>query len=169
MSSGLSPDAAHRLEGGLANPYAAVRVAAAGAMFVEEIRRGPVPRDGYPPFGSLYPVARHHWRRLSGSRRIRGQVFHRRDAARTADESFSWDKLKGKKVLVDHDRQAHAMFQYALHKEGVDYGAIESMDAGNPQAMEAAFRAGQGDYVHLQGPAAQQLAKEGVGGGTLFQ
>lgn len=83
--------------------------------------------------------------------------------ARTADESFSWDKLKGKKVLVDHDRQAHAMFQYALHKEGVDYGTIESMDAGNPQAMETAFRAGQGDYVHLQGPAAQQFAKEGVG------
>lgn len=83
--------------------------------------------------------------------------------AREPDESFTWDKLKGKKVLVDHGRQAHAMFRYALHKEGIDYGAIETIDAGTPQAMEKAFRDGRGDYVHLHGPAAQQLAKEGVG------
>ena len=31
------------------------------------------------------------------------------------------------------------------------------------EAMEQAFRSGQGDYVHLQGPSAQQLASEGVG------
>ena len=29
--------------------------------------------------------------------------------------------------------------------------------------MEKAFRNGQGDYVHLQGPTAQQLAGEGLG------
>ena len=83
--------------------------------------------------------------------------------ARAPDESFSWEKLKGKKVLVDHGRQPLAMFKYALHKEGVDYDAIEAIDAGNPQAMEKAFRDGQGDYVHLQGPTAQQLAGEGLG------
>jgi len=83
--------------------------------------------------------------------------------AREPDESFSWDKLKGKKVLVDHDRQPLAMFKYALHKEGIDYGAIEPIDAGGPQDMEKVFRGGQGDYVHLQGPAAQQLTSEGVG------
>lgn len=83
--------------------------------------------------------------------------------ARAADESFSWDKLAGKKVLVDHARQPLAMFKFALHKEGVGFDAIEAVDAGTPEAMEKAFRAGQGDYVHLQGPAAQQLASEGVG------
>ena len=83
--------------------------------------------------------------------------------ARTPDESFTWDKLKGKKVLVDHGRQPMAMFKYALHKEGVGYEAIEAIDAGSPQAMEKAFRAGQGDYVHLQGPTAQQLVGEGLG------
>jgi NitT/TauT family transport system substrate-binding protein len=83
--------------------------------------------------------------------------------ARAADESFTWDKLKGKKVLVDHGRQPRAMFAYALGKEGVDYKSIDAVDAGDPQAMEQAFRDGQGDYVHLQGPAAQQLAKEGIG------
>ena len=84
-------------------------------------------------------------------------------AAREPDESFSWNKLEGKKVLVDHGRQPLAMFQYALHKEGVDFGAIDAMDAGSPEAMEQAFRDGQGDYVHLQGPGPEQLAANGVG------
>ena len=83
--------------------------------------------------------------------------------AREPDESFSWDTLEGKKVLLDHGRQPLAMFKYALDKEGIDYGAIEAIDAGSPEAMEKAFRHGQGDYVHLQGPAAQQLAVENVG------
>lgn len=83
--------------------------------------------------------------------------------ARAPDESFTWDKLEGKKVLVDHGRQPRAMFLYALRKEGVDYKAIDAIDAGDPQAMENVFREGQGDYVHLHGPAAQQLVKEGVG------
>ena len=84
-------------------------------------------------------------------------------AAREPDESFSWNMLEGKKVLVDHGRQPLAMFQYALHKEGVDFGAIDAMDAGSPEAMEQAFRDGQGDYVHLQGPGPEQLAANGVG------
>jgi len=84
-------------------------------------------------------------------------------AAREPDESFSWNKLEGKKVLVDHGRQPLAMFKFALHKEGVDFGAIEAIDAGSPEAMEQAFRDGQGDYVHLQGPGPEQLAAQGVG------
>ena len=83
--------------------------------------------------------------------------------AREPDESFSWNKLEGKKVLVDHGRQPLAMFKYALHKEGVDFGAIEVIDAGSPEAMEQAFRNGQGDYVHLQGPGPEQLAAKGIG------
>jgi NitT/TauT family transport system substrate-binding protein len=37
------------------------------------------------------------------------------------------------------------------------------VNAGTPEAMEKAFREGQGDFVHLQGPAPQQLEKDGVG------
>jgi len=83
--------------------------------------------------------------------------------ARTPDESFTWDKLEGSKVLVDHGRQPLAMFKYALHKEGIDFEAIEAIDAGSPESMDKAFRDGQGDYVHLQGPTAQQLTGEGLG------
>lgn len=82
---------------------------------------------------------------------------------REPDDQFTWDKLKGKTVLVDHGRQPLAMFRYALAKKGLQTGDIEIVDAGPPEAMEKAFRDGQGDYVHLQGPAPQQLAVEGAG------
>lgn len=64
-------------------------------------------------------------------------------------------------MLVDHGGQPLAMFRYACARAGVDFDAIETIDAGGPDEMEFAFRAGEGDYVHLQGPAPQQLAAEG--------
>ena len=84
-------------------------------------------------------------------------------AARAVDPAFAWGKLAGARVLVDHGTQPLAMFKYALHRRGVDYGALSVVDAGSPEAMQAAFRSGQGDYVHLQGPAPQQLEADGVG------
>ena len=44
--------------------------------------------------------------------------------ARTPDPAFSWDTLKGRKVLVDHGGQPLAMFKYACHRRGLDYAAI---------------------------------------------
>ena len=82
---------------------------------------------------------------------------------READPDFAWDKLAGKKVLVDHGGQPLAMFKYACHKAGVDYGDIDAIDAGNGAEMDAAFRDGQGDYIHQQGPAPQQLEHDGAG------
>src|SRR5262249_44597248 len=35
--------------------------------------------------------------------------------ARAADPAFSWDTLRGKRVLVDHGGQPLAMFKYACH------------------------------------------------------
>ncbi len=82
---------------------------------------------------------------------------------REPDPDFSWSKLAGKKVLVDHGGQPLAMFKYACHKAGVDYDAIDSIDAGSSADMDAAFRGGDGDYIHQQGPAPQQLEFDGVG------
>jgi NitT/TauT family transport system substrate-binding protein len=84
-------------------------------------------------------------------------------AARSPDTAFTWAKLAGAGVLVDHGAQPLAMFKYALHKQGGDYGALRAVDAGSPEAMQAAFRDGEGDYVHLQGPAPQRLEADGVG------
>lgn len=82
---------------------------------------------------------------------------------RAPDPGFSWDKLIGKQVLVDHGGQPLAMFKFACHKMGIDYAAIDSVDAGGGAAMDAAFRQGKGDYIHQQGPAPQQLEHDGVG------
>jgi NitT/TauT family transport system substrate-binding protein len=84
-------------------------------------------------------------------------------AGRAPDADFAWARLRGAKVLVDHLDQPLAMFKYACHRRGVDFAAIEAIDAGEPEAMDEAFREGTGDYIHQQGPAPQQLEHDGVG------
>ncbi|WP_455222367.1 ABC transporter substrate-binding protein [Kaarinaea lacus] len=83
-------------------------------------------------------------------------------AARQPESEFNWQQLIGKKVLVDHFFQPLAMFRYALYKEGIDEKQINIIDAGNVDEIEQAFRQGEGDYVHQQGPAPQQMEKEGI-------
>lgn len=82
--------------------------------------------------------------------------------ARAADPSFTWDRLAGRRVLVDHGGQPLAMFKYACHRRGVDFAAIRAVDIPSGQ-MDQAFRRGEGDYIHQQGPAPQQLEHDGVG------
>jgi NitT/TauT family transport system substrate-binding protein len=81
---------------------------------------------------------------------------------RAADPAFTWDKLRGKRVLVDHGGQPLAMFKYACHRRGLDYEAITAVDVPSA-AMDAAFRKGDGDYIHQQGPAPQQLEHDRAG------
>ena len=82
---------------------------------------------------------------------------------RNPDPAFTWDKLKGKKVIIDHGGQPMAMFKYACFKRGLDFKAIEAIDAGSTDKMIAAFRKGEGDFIHLQGPAPQQLEHDKAG------
>jgi NitT/TauT family transport system substrate-binding protein len=82
---------------------------------------------------------------------------------RSPDPAFTWDKLKGRRVLVDHGGQPMAMFKYACFKRGLDFGAITAVDAGSVDRMIAAFRAGEGDFIHLQGPGPQQLQHDKAG------
>jgi NitT/TauT family transport system substrate-binding protein len=84
-------------------------------------------------------------------------------AGRAPDRAFSWDRLRGKRVLVDHGMQPLAMFKYACHKRGLEFGAITAVDAGPTDQMIAAFRRGDGDFIHLQGPAPQELEHDGAG------
>ena len=76
---------------------------------------------------------------------------------------FGWDDLIGKRVLVDHFFQPMAMFKFALHQLGIDFAQLEVIDAGDVNAIDTAFRSGQGDFVHQQGPYAQQLEADGLG------
>lgn len=84
-------------------------------------------------------------------------------AAREKDPQFNWHKLKQKKVLVDHFFQPYAMLNYALNKQGMAMSDLEVIDAGNVEQIEQAFRRGEGDYVHMQGPYPQQLEQDGIG------
>jgi NitT/TauT family transport system substrate-binding protein len=81
---------------------------------------------------------------------------------RAPDPAFSWDKLRGKRVLVDHGGQPLAMFKFACHRRGLDFASIVAVDVPSAQ-MDQAFRRGEGDYIHQQGPAPQQLEHDRVG------
>jgi len=81
---------------------------------------------------------------------------------RDSGSGFDWRELEGKEVLVDHLFQPLATLKYACRRKGVDYSTLRVVDAGQPDDMERAFREGQGDFVHMQGPAAQQLEHDGV-------
>lgn len=83
--------------------------------------------------------------------------------ARDKDADFSWPDLAGREVLVDHLGQPMAMFKFACAKMNVDTSTLTIIDAGEPDEMDAAFREGLGDFIHQQGPAPQQLQKDGVG------
>jgi len=82
---------------------------------------------------------------------------------RKPEPDFRWQDLKGREVLVDHGGQPTVMFQYACFKSGVEYSAIKAVDAGSADKMIAAFKQGKCEYIHLQGPAPQQLEHEGAG------
>jgi len=82
---------------------------------------------------------------------------------RKPDPQFDWQRLSGRKVLVDHGAQPLAMFRYACFKRGLDFKTLHAVDAGTVDDMVAAFRRGEGDFIHLQGPAPQQLEHDGAG------
>lgn len=83
-------------------------------------------------------------------------------AAREKDNDFNWHKLKTKTVLVDHFFQPYAMLNYALSINNIEISELNVVNAGNVDQIEKAFRDGQGDYIHLQGPYPQQLEAEGL-------
>jgi NitT/TauT family transport system substrate-binding protein len=82
---------------------------------------------------------------------------------RAGSTTFEWKDLEGARLLADHAQQPFAMLKYGLHLKGIPLDRIHLLNAGPPDAMAKAFREGKGDYVHLQGPAPQQLEIDGAG------
>jgi NitT/TauT family transport system substrate-binding protein len=82
---------------------------------------------------------------------------------RRKESAFEWKSLEGRSLLADHALQPLVMLKYAAAHTGVEWARIQVIDAGNPEEMAAAFRSGQADFVHLQGPAAQQIEYDGAG------
>jgi NitT/TauT family transport system substrate-binding protein len=82
---------------------------------------------------------------------------------READPDFTWQNLDGKTLIADHGHQPLSLLRWAAHNNGGDLSRASLLNLGSPPAMEAAFRAGQGDYVHLQGGIPQEMELEGAG------
>ncbi len=83
--------------------------------------------------------------------------------ARESYKDFKWSDLEGQNVLVDHLFQPLATLRYVMHINGADFNQVKVIDAGDVAQMDAAFRQGQGTFVHQQGPAPQQLEQDGLG------
>jgi NitT/TauT family transport system substrate-binding protein len=83
--------------------------------------------------------------------------------AREVDPAFAWKKLEGAEVVTFKGGQPHAMFKYACHRAGIDYSKLKLVTPGGPADIDKAFREGQGQYVHQQGPFPQQLQADGIG------
>jgi len=81
---------------------------------------------------------------------------------RKPEPLFKWPLLKGKRILIDHGGQPMAMFKYACLRRGLNFNDVVPVNVPSNQ-MEAAFRNGEGDYVHLQGPHPQQLEHDKIG------
>jgi NitT/TauT family transport system substrate-binding protein len=82
---------------------------------------------------------------------------------RKAEPDFSWQRLKGREVLVDHGGQPTVMFQYACFRSGLEYSAIKAIDAGSSRQDDRGVQARLGRIHPPAGPAPQQLEHEGVG------
>ena len=83
-------------------------------------------------------------------------------ARRGGAAPFAWSELEGRSIVADHYFQPMALLRCALATNGVDHTKVTFIDAGDPAAMERAFRDGTGDFLHLQGPAPQQLELDGL-------
>jgi len=83
--------------------------------------------------------------------------------AHEPDESFNWKKLEGSEVIVFKAGQPNVMFRRACQAAGIDYDKINIVTPGGADAMDKAFRSGQGKYVQQQGPYPQQLEADGAG------
>ena len=83
---------------------------------------------------------------------------------RSADPAFTWDKLKGTQGA---GRSRRASRWPCSSTPASSAGSISRrsppIDAGSTDKMIAAFRKGEGDFIHLQGPAPQQLEHDGAG------
>ena len=82
---------------------------------------------------------------------------------RKADAAFAWDKLEGAELVMLRGGQPEAMLKFACHKAGIDFAKIKPIAPGGPAQVDRAFREGQGQYVHQQGPFPQQLQADGIG------
>jgi len=85
--------------------------------------------------------------------------------ARTANETFTWESLKGSTIIGGRKGGMPLMtLQYILKEHGLEPGVdVEVLDNIQFNLMGSAFESGTGDYVTLFEPTATMFEKEGKG------
>lgn len=85
--------------------------------------------------------------------------------AREKDEDFTWEKLRGKRLLPGRKGGVPYMtLEYVVKQHGMTPGVdVIFDDSVQFSAMAGAFIGGTGDYVSLFEPTASALEKEGAG------
>ncbi len=84
---------------------------------------------------------------------------------REKDDSFTWDKVKGKTILPGRKGGVPYMtLEYVLRKNGIDPAKDTTLDNSIQfDLMAGAFTSGTGDYVTLFEPTATSIEEEGKG------
>ena len=83
---------------------------------------------------------------------------------RAPEDQFQWTDLKESTLIpVGFSPMPVASLKYALKRRGVELAEIRLIDGLPLQQAVDAFRRGEGDFIHVAQPSAQQLAHEGVG------
>ena len=83
--------------------------------------------------------------------------------SRPTDTRFQWEALKGATViLVGFSAMPPASFQFALRNHGMDPSELNLIPGLALDEAVATFRSGQGDFIHLPEPAAEQLIADGT-------
>jgi NitT/TauT family transport system substrate-binding protein len=80
-------------------------------------------------------------------------------------ETFRWKDLEGATLVpASFGVQPWACLMFCLQEQGVDADRVTLVEGlSSMQEAENAFRAGEGDYVHLQNPNALSVVAGGVG------
>jgi len=83
--------------------------------------------------------------------------------SRPTDTEFKWESLKGATVIpVGFSAMPPASLQFALRNHGVDPEELNMIPGLPLDEAVAIFRNGQGDYIHLPEPAAEELIADGT-------
>ena len=81
---------------------------------------------------------------------------------RQPQEEFNWDSLKGATVIpVGFSPMPWASFQFALRRAGIDPDQMKLIPGLPFEQAIARFLGGEGDYIHLGQPAAEEMLAGG--------
>ena len=82
--------------------------------------------------------------------------------SRRPQEELDWESLRGASVIpVGFSPMPWASFQFALRRHGVDPAQLKLVPGLPLEQATAAFLGGEGDFIHVPQPAAEELLAGG--------